>query len=81
MKLHISARVDSELARFLEAYQQRHGLRSRSEALERAIEALRDRSLEAEYAQAMDELAETPEGVREAWDRTGADGIDLDETW
>jgi Arc/MetJ-type ribon-helix-helix transcriptional regulator len=81
MKVHISARVDSELAGFLEAYRERHGLRSRSEALERAIEALRDLSLETEYSQAMDEWADSPESVREAWDRTTADGVELDETW
>jgi hypothetical protein len=81
MKVHISARVDSELAGFLEAYRKRHGLRSRSETLERAIEALRDLSLEAEYTQAMDEWADTPQSAREAWDRTSADGVDLDETW
>jgi Arc/MetJ-type ribon-helix-helix transcriptional regulator len=81
MKVHISARMDENLARFLEEYQERHELKSRSEALERAVAALRDRALEEEYARAMDEWTGQDRSTREAWERTSGDGVDLDEAW
>ena len=77
MKVQVSARLDGELVRFLETYQRDHERASRSEALEDAIEALRDRVLEYEYAQAMDEWLESEDAP--AWDRTSQDGIELDD--
>ncbi len=55
MKVQVTARLDGDLVRFLEAYQRDHDRASRSEALEDAIVALRDRVLEHEYSRAMDE--------------------------
>lgn len=77
MKVHVSARLDSALVRFLETYQRDHDRASRSEALEDAIEALRDRVLEHEYARAMDEWSVSEDAT--SWDRTSHDGVELDE--
>ena len=77
MKVHVSARLDGELVRFLEGYQRDHDRASRSEALEDAIQALRDRVLEHEYAQAMDEWIVSEDAS--SWDRTSRDGIDPDD--
>ena len=79
MKVQISARIDESLAGFLESYQQKHAVKNRSEVLERAIEALRERVLSEEYAQAMDEW----EGSEDAklWDQTAGDGIVPGERW
>jgi Arc/MetJ-type ribon-helix-helix transcriptional regulator len=74
MKVQVSARLDAELVRFLEEYQRDHERASRSEALEDAIEALRDRVLEHEYSRAMDEWLEADDAT--AWERTSRDGID-----
>jgi Arc/MetJ-type ribon-helix-helix transcriptional regulator len=77
MKVHVSARLDGELVRFLEDYQRDHDRASRSEALEDAIEALRDRVLEHEYANAMDEWLVSEDAA--SWERTAGDGLDLDD--
>ena len=69
----MSARVDEQLASFLEDYQKSHGLKSRSEALEAAIRALRDKALEAEYALAMDEWEASRE--EDVWDVAAGDGL------
>lgn len=76
MKVHLSARVDAELARYLGDFQQAHGIKSRSEVLEMAIKALRDKALEREYAIAM----EAWNGSEDArlWDLTVADGLEGD---
>ena len=73
MKTIMSARVDEQLANFLEHYQKPHGLKSRSEALEAAIRALRDKVLEAEYALAMDEWEAS--GEEDVWDVAVSDGL------
>lgn len=77
MKTAMSVRVDEQLAGFLERYQKSQGLKSRSEALEAAIRALRDRALEQEYALAMEEWEA---GDAEAWDAAAGDGLS-DEAW
>jgi hypothetical protein len=76
MKVHLSARVDAELARYLECYREQHGT-TRSQALEDAIKALRDRALEHEYALAMEEWERSGESA--LWDGTAADGLEDDE--
>lgn len=78
MKTMMSARVDEQLASFLETYQKSQGLKSRSEALEAAIRALRDKALEREYALAMDEWDAS--GEAEVWDVVVGDGLS-NETW
>ena len=52
------------------------GLGSRSEALERAIRSLRDRSLEGAYAAAIDEWAASDDAA--AWDALAGDGLGPD---
>ena len=69
----MSARVDEQLADFLEDYQKSHGLKSCSEALEAAIRALRDKAREAEYALAMDEWEAS--GEEDVWDVAVGDGL------
>jgi Arc/MetJ-type ribon-helix-helix transcriptional regulator len=74
MKVHLSARIDADLAQYLERFREEHRLKTRSEALETAIRALRDRTLEREYAIAMDEWEASGDAAR--WERTVADGLD-----
>jgi Arc/MetJ-type ribon-helix-helix transcriptional regulator len=73
MKVPVSARVDADLVAFLDTYREREGLGSRSEALERAIRTLRDRSLEGAYAAAIDEWATSDDAA--AWDALAGDGL------
>lgn len=79
MKIQISARIDESLADFLESYQQRYDVKNRSEALEQAIEALRERALTEEYAQAMEEWESS--GDAALWEGTVGDGITSGERW
>lgn len=83
MKTSISARVDEALVAYLDSYQKEHAIKSRSEALEQAIKALRERNLGREYALAMAEWDASGEG--ELWDRTAGDGLehakDAHEAW
>lgn len=74
MNTKISANLDTELVAFLEKYQQRQGLKTRSEALEDAIRELRRAHLRAEYAAA----AQDPDYLSDVkrWDSTVADGLD-----
>lgn len=76
MKVHLTARVDGDLADYLSDYQQAHGVKTRSEALEIAIRTLRDKVLEQEYAMAMEEWEES--GDATLWDRVVADGLGVD---
>ena len=75
----MSARVDEQLANFLKRYQKSHGLKSRSEALEAAIRALRDKALESEYVLAMEEWEAS--GEEDVWGVTAGDGLSNDEAW
>jgi len=83
MKMSISARVDEALVEFLDSYQKEHDVKSRSEALEQAIKALRERDLDREYALAMAEWDAS--GDAELWDRTAGDGLEptkgANEAW
>ena len=69
----LSVSVRAPLVRFLEAYKDRHDLKTRSLVVERALEALREKELESAYASAAAE-------VDEAWESTAADGLS-DEEW
>jgi len=82
MKTSISARVDKALVAYLDSYQKENGVKSRSEALEQAIKALRERNLGREYALAMAEWDASGEG--ELWDQVAGDGLehkDAYEAW
>ncbi len=73
MTIKVSANLDSGLVTFLERYQQQHGLKTRSEALEEAIRELRQAHLRSEYAAA----AQDPDYLADVkrWDGTITDGI------
>ena len=75
MKVPVSARLDAESVAFLDGIRESRGLGSRSEALELAIRALRDATLEADYAAAM---AEWSAADAAAWDAVAADGLETD---
>jgi Arc/MetJ-type ribon-helix-helix transcriptional regulator len=75
MKVPVSARLDAELVAFLDGVRESLGLSSRSEALELAIRALRDTTLEADYAAAMDEWSAAEAA---AWDGVASDGLEVD---
>lgn len=83
MKVSISARVDQALVAYLDSYQKEHDVKNRSEALEQAIKALRERDLNREYALAMAEWDASDEA--ELWDRVAGDGLeppkDAHEAW
>jgi metal-responsive CopG/Arc/MetJ family transcriptional regulator len=56
MKTKIVAKLDAELVRFLEHYQNKHQIKTRSETLEVAIRELRHVHLRSEYAAAAQDL-------------------------
>jgi antitoxin ParD1/3/4 len=64
----ISVSLPAPLVRFLEHYQSEHAVKSRSEVVERAIDLLREQSLELEYRESS--LENDP-----AWDLTVGDGL------
>lgn len=73
MKVPVSARVDADLVAFLDGVRRDRGLASRSEALELAIRALREQSLEADYAAAMGAWYASDDV--DAWDAVAGDGL------
>ncbi len=81
--MSISARVDEALVAYLDNYQKEHDVKSRSEALEQAIKALRERDLDQEYALAMSEWDASSDA--ELWDQTAGDGLEpakgANEAW
>lgn len=84
MKVPVSARLDETLLSYLDTYQKTHAVRTRSEALEQAISALRERDLKQEYMLAMAEWDAS--GEQEVWDEAVGDGLeptagDAYETW
>lgn len=79
MKQAVSARIDPSLVRYLDEYQKTRETKSRSEVLEIAIRALRERDLKDDYAAAMDEWERG--GDAEAWNAVAGDGLERDEAW
>ena len=73
MKATLNVTVERELADYLERYRASHQLRTRSEALEDAIRALRRAELERDAILA----ASDPEQQSDAdwWDFTSVDGL------
>lgn len=68
----MSVSVPNSLVRFVEAYRDQHGLKTKSAVVEHALEALRDQELERAYAAAAAELDP-------AWDATDPDGLAEDD--
>jgi hypothetical protein len=73
MTVKISANLDTGLVQFLEHYQTKHQIKTRSEALEAAIRELRHAHLRSEYAAA----AQDPDYLADIqiWDSTINDGL------
>lgn len=76
MKVSISL-PEADLV-FLDQYAKDNGLESRSAAVHRAVRALVDTQLEAEYTEAFTEWEES--GEEAFWDRFAADGLE-DSPW
>ncbi len=76
MSMKVSVSLREQDLRYLDAYAEREGLPSRSATIHAAIKALQARDLEAEYAEAIEEWADSDDA--EAWDRTVGDGLDSD---
>lgn len=70
----LSASLPSSDVVYLERYAKRHHLPSRSATLHQAIQALRERELEAEYAEAYEEWGASGEAA--IWEAATADGIE-----
>ena len=68
----ISATLPSDLAAFLNKYQETHNLGSRSAALADAVRALRDRTLQDAYR----ELGEAQQSGRETYPADNLDGLE-----
>jgi len=64
----LSVMLAEDLLRFVDAYQSKHALNTRSEVVVRALEHLRTLELEHAYAQASRE-------VDEEWDVVAGDGL------
>jgi metal-responsive CopG/Arc/MetJ family transcriptional regulator len=76
----MSVSIDPTLAEYIKTYQKQHKVATKSEVIEQAIKALRRAELVEEYKEAMQEWSNNkPEA--ELWDKTSADGLDLNETW
>ena len=71
MKLSVSL-PDPQID-FLDRYQQRYGLDSRSEVLQLALKLLQERMLEEEYRAAGEEWKQSEDAG--LWDRASGDGL------
>lgn len=72
MKMSVS--LPDEDVTFLDSYAQRRGAGSRSSVLHQAVDLLRLRDLEDEYAAAYEEWAGSEDA--QIWDAAVADGLD-----
>lgn len=76
-KLTVS--LPTDLARFLEQYQQTHKLESRSAVIAKSLQHLRDMELAAAYRAHAEEWQQNPD--KDFWDRAAvSDGIDEKES-
>lgn len=76
----MSVSIDPNLAEYIKTYQKQHKVATKSEVIEHAIKALRRAELIEEYKEAMKEWSDN-KAEAELWDKTSADGLDLNETW
>jgi hypothetical protein len=79
-RANMSISIDPTLAEYVKTYQKQHNVMSKSEVIEHAIKALRRAELIGEYKQAMQEW-DKDKAEAKLWDKTVADGLDLNETW
>ncbi|GHJ49662.1 ribbon-helix-helix domain-containing protein [Catellatospora sp. KI3] len=73
MKLSVS--LPDEDVDFVDDYAERTGMSTRSSVLHRAIDLLRERDLEAAYADAFDEWEEGTDAPGPGWDVVAGDGL------
>lgn len=71
-KLSIS--LDTPIAEFIDQYQQNHGLKTKSEVVSLALQLLREKELETQYADAWAEWKAS--GEAETWETVTADGLE-----
>ncbi|MFC4637725.1 hypothetical protein [Deinococcus hohokamensis] len=69
----ISVSLETDLLVFLTTYQERHHLRSKSEAVAQALELLRERELETQYTAALQDWQDS--GEAEVWDTAVGDAL------
>jgi Arc/MetJ-type ribon-helix-helix transcriptional regulator len=72
--MKVSVSLPEEDVDFLDAYVKDHGVESRSAALHKAVNLLRDAQLGSAYEDAWD--AWSSSGESETWDAALADGLD-----
>lgn len=65
--------ISQQLYEFVEGYQARHDIKSRSEVISAALQLLQKKELQAYYLEANEELDDD-------FDATASDGLD-NETW
>ena len=70
----LSVSLDPRKLEFISKYQQTHGVRTKSEVVERAIKLLEHEELKTQYAQAYSEWAAS--GEETVWDVSSADGLE-----
>ena len=73
----LSVSLDPRKLEFISKYQQTHGVRTKSEVVERAIKLLEHQELKTQYAQAYSEWAQS--GEETVWDATSADGLEPED--
>ncbi len=73
MSTRFSISVSREIARFVETYQQKNDVKSRSEVIERALKLLREKELQQAYYEAGQEWLAGEDA--DLWESTSADGI------
>lgn len=69
----ISMSIDSSLVQFIESYQSKHHLSSRSEVMTEALNLLRQQDLREQYRAAMIEWCESEDAA--LWENTVGDGL------
>jgi len=78
-KANMSITVDRSLVDFVENYQKKHKVRSKSQVIEHALKTLRQAQLIEEYKTSIREWEADAEEAA-LWDGTVADGLN-DEAW
>ena len=74
-----SVSIPAELANFLECYQRKHGLSSRSEVVTKGLEKLKEAELAAAYKDHAQHWQRDPD--KEFWDSAALDdGLDTGES-
>jgi len=69
----MSVSVPPERAEFVDGYRARHGVRTKSEVIDRALLLLQERELEVQYGEAFREWDEAAEA--RAWDVAAGDDL------